>query len=295
MKITKEQFEDFRQDKGRYLRIKNAERFYQNLEDQIEVLGDSVLLDDYILGLRKGREVARRVVVAFYEYLEDCRPFKKPESVLYDKHFYDYPFERQLEIAKFLHTEHTTSEIQEHFDIDARTVRSDLQELEEGITVMGATIQIQKEKKGRRFFYRTTLHPVFLPLNLTEVYALTVYLGRAINKQDPNAQIIHNISDRIKSQLSPYALGRLFPEEDTGPVKNNYVDDEDLARQRSGIIMYLMKSGQPCRFIWEDQEYTGVICWDGPEKGYYIQTLDGRKLEADLKEVDFIIESLDYR
>ena len=292
MKITKKQFEEYWQKKGRLLRIKNAERFYQNLADKIEEYGTTSDLDEYVVTLIKGKEITRKVVVDFYDYLEKYTSVGKPDSNLYDIHFYDYPFERQLEIAKYLHTERTTSEIQEHFNIDARTVRSDLQELEEGITIMGTTVQISKEKKGRRYYYRTTLHPVFLPLNLTEVYALTVYLNRAIQDHDPNAMIIRDISNRIKGQLSPYAFQKLFPDEEMGFVENRYVDDEELARQRKGIIMYLMKSRRHCRFLWKDREYIGWITWIDGE--YRIRTEDGEVLDADLSEIEFIIDSLEY-
>ncbi len=293
MKISTKDFDDYWRRKGRFLRIKNPERFYQNLADKIAEYGDTVSLDEYVTGLRKGREVTRKVVTDFYEYLGDHSAEGRPDSNLYDLYFYDYPFERQLEIAKYLHTERTTREIQEHFNIDARTVRSDLQELEEGITIMGSTIQISKEKKGRRYYYRTTLHPVFLPLNLTEVYALTVYLDRVIRDNDPNAQIIRGISNRIRGQLSPYAYQKLFPDQDKEFPDNRYVDDEELARQRKGIIMYLMKSGRPCRFLWNDREYTGRILWkDGR---YRIQTEDDGLLDADLSEVEFVIESLEYK
>ena len=293
MKIAKKQFEEYWQKKGRLLRIKNAERFYQNLADKIEEYGTTSDLDEYVVTLRKGKEITRKVVVDFYDYLEKYTSVGKPDSNLYDIHFYDYPFERQLEIAKYLHTERTTSEIQEHFNIDARTVRSDLQELEEGITIMGTTVQISKEKKGRRYYYRTTLHPVFLPLNLTEVYALTVYLNRAIQDHDPNAMIIRDISNRIKGQLSPYAFQKLFPDEEMESVENSYVDDEELAHRREGIIMYLMKSRRHCRFLWKDREYTGWITWIDGE--YRIKTEDGEVLDANLSEIEFIIDSLDYK
>ena len=292
MKIAKEQFEQYWQKKGRFLRINNPERSYQNLADKIEECGNTADLDEYVVTLRKGKEVNRKVVVDFYQYLGKYSPDGMPDSDLYDLRFYDYPFERQLEIAKYLHTERTTSEIQEHFNIDARTVRSDLQELEEGITIMGSTIGIRKEKKGRRYYYRTTMHPVFLPLNLTEVYALSVYLNRIIRGNDPNAQIIRNISNRIKGQLSPYAFQKLFPEETMKPQENRYVDDEELARRKEGIYMYLMKSRRPCRFLWKDKEYTGSITWVDGE--YKIRTEDGQILDADLSETEFIIESLEY-
>lgn len=165
--------------------------------------------------------------------------------------------------------------------------------MEDGITALGATIRIQKEKKGRKYYYRTTMHPIFLPLNLTEVYALTVYLERALKDDNINSGIIRDISARVKSQLSDYAFNKLFPDEHRKRTENAYIDDESLARRRKGIIMYLMKSGEPCRFFWREEEYEGTICC--LEDKYGIRLTDGSILDADIKEVDFIIDSLQYK
>ena len=294
MEITREKFDDFWEKKGKYLKIKNAERLHHNLAERVEEFHDSVMLDDYVCGLRTGKESTRKIVVLFYEYLKEDKNYKRFQSSLFDKRFYDYPFERQLEIAKYLHEPKTAQEIQNRFSIDARTLRNDLQELEEGITVLGSTIQISKEKSRGTYQYKTTLHPVFLPLNLTEVYALTVYLNRAIDSHDPNAEIIKNISDRIKSQLSDYAFERLFPEESEEREENSYLNDEDLARQRKGILMYLMKSGEPCKFIWQNREYIGRIRWTELNE-YKIQLENGEYLDAKIEDVDFVIESLSYK
>ena len=287
MKITVKQFDEFWEKQGKYLSLRNAARFHDNLRKKIAEYDDVMSLDEYVRTLRSGRETTREIVVKFYNFIG------RPESSLYEKRFYDYPFERQLEIAKYLHTPRAADEISKHFDIDDRTRRDDLQALEEGITVLGSTIRIQKEKKGRKYYYRTTMHPIFLPLNLTEVYALTVYLERAIKYNDVNSGIIRNISARVKSQLSDYAFDKLFPDESNKRTDNSYIDDEKLARQRDGIVMYLMKSGQPCRFFWKEEEHEGKICF--LENKYMIKLTDGRVLDADINDVDFIIDSLQYK
>lgn len=291
MTITRDIFNEFWTEKGQYLRIKNADRFRENLMDKIGECLSVEDLDQYVCTLRTGKESTRGIIVEFYNYLN--RTGEEIDSVLFEKHFYDYPFERQLEIAKYLHNPHTPKEIQEKFDIDERTVRNDLQELEDGITVLGSTIKIEKEKKGRSYFYKTTLHPIFLPLNLTEIYALTVYLERSINCMDPNAQIIRDISERIKLQLSDYAYGKLFPDDERVAIENQYLNDEQLARQREGIIMYLMKSGQKCKFIWNEKEYMGRIVWQ--DNQYKICDDNDEVIDAKLSEVDFVVEELEYQ
>ena len=137
------------------------------------------------------------------------------------------------------------------------------------------------------------MHPIFLPLNLTEVYAMTVYLERTIPYSDPNAELIRSISDRIKGQLSDYAFDKLFPGEVRKSNNNSYKNDEELAKTREGIQGYLMKSGQPVKFFWNGKEYKGCIVYDSETRSYKAKTEEGL-LPAELKDMDFIIESLQY-
>lgn len=291
MKITQKQFKSFWEQTGKKLVNNNRDRFKKNFISIIDNLKtkDTIELDDVICALKTGKESTRNIVVEFYKFIN----LPPSDSVLFEKKFYDYPFERQLEIAKFLHTPKSIEEIEEKFCIDPRTRQADLKALEEGISVLGSTIKIKKVKKGRRFYYKTTLHPVFLPLNLTEVYAMTKYLDNTIKDNDPNAAIIRNISNRIKAQLSDYAYSKVFPDQERENWINSYVNDESLAHQREGIRCYLMKSGQSCRFIYNNNEYTGKIVFFKSE--YKIQIESGEYLDANIEEVDFIIESVQYK
>lgn len=285
-------FKAFWNNRGRYLWPVNKDRTRKNILRRLKECKSVSDIDFYVCSLRSRKETNRRIMVAFFDYLEE-KTGEKIWSTLYDKRFYDYPFERQLEIAKNLHEPHTPSKIEERFDIDERTRRKDLTALEDGIEVLGSTIRVEKNREHGKDYYKSTVHPIFLPLNLTEVYALTVYLDRAIDDGDPNKVIIQNLTNRVKSQLTDYAYKKLFP--NTQPVKanNDYLNDEELARQRDGILMYLMKSGRLCRFFWHDQEYTGRIQYYDRE--YHIILEDGSILPANVNEVEFVIESLEYK
>ena len=284
-------FEQFWNDKGQYLGLNNPARTREDISNALAACESVLDIEEYVCRASSRKETNRRIIVSFFDYLEK-KSGEKVKTILREKKFYDYPFERQLEIAKYLHEPHTLKEIEERFDISEETRKKDIRALEEGIEVLGATIRIKKERKNRKDYYKSTMHPVFLPLNLTEVYALTTYLDKVLDSEDQNTQIIRDITERIKSQLSEYALNKLFPYERHEYKKNSYVDDESLARQRNGIRMYLMKSGQPCRFFWNGQEYSGRLKYD---RKAYIELESGERLDADPTEVDFIIESLEYR
>ena len=286
-------FDEFWNSNRYSINVNNPTRFHDNLSAKMVFFDSIEAIDDYVVGLKTARESTRRIIVRFYDFLKEKRYVERVDSALYEKRFYDYAFERQLQILKYLHEPRTKAEIIEKFDIDRRTVDSDLQQLEDGIEVLGSTIRVAKEKQGRKYYYKTTVHPIFLPLTLTETYALTVYMDRIVEKNNPNADMIHMISDRIKSQLSDYAFDKLYPDTERPGGGNDYISDKELAYRREGIVMYLMKSGRKCRFFWKDKEYVGRIKPDKAGK-YIVVTEDGIRLDAPLSEFDFIVDSLEY-
>ena len=102
MKITKKNFEDFWHDEGQYMGITNSRRREFNLANKIEELGDTAKLDDYVESLRSGKESTRKIVIKFYNYLNNKKGFKKIESDLYKQDFQGAVFERQLDIANLI-------------------------------------------------------------------------------------------------------------------------------------------------------------------------------------------------
>ena len=290
----KNYFDEFWRQNASSLRICNDRRTCQNYKKLLNACFDFADLDLKIAAYRNGRETMRRITVAFYEYIQKQTGIRI-ESTLYAKRFFNYSFERQLEIAKYLHEPHSGKEIAEKFDIDTRTMRADIEALRNGIEVLGTDIQIREERHGRKIYYRSTLHPVFLPLNLSELYALTVYMPRMVKRLEPNTQIIEDIVSCIKSQLSDYAKSRLFPDEewDENPGRVSYRDDEKLAKSREGIYMYLRKSGRQCSFFLNGEKKIGSIVYqDGKER---IRLADGSICDVSPNEVEFIIDELEYR
>lgn len=289
-----EWFRRFWEKKYPTLSLNNPQRLRDNLLQKLERVKDAGDIEEYVHSLRQGKETTRRIFVEFFRFLEDEAGVEVESSLLTER-FFNYSFERQLEIAKYLSEPRTTSEIAAHFHLDERTARDDLQCLEDGIEVLGTVVRVERQRKGRAFYYKCTMHPVFLPLNLTEVYAMTVYLENVLHSQNTNEYVIQGVIDRIKSQLSDYAFDKLYPGQSRPQGSNGFVSDELLARSREGLRMYLMKSGELCKFVWEDKEYRGRIVFDHAFKEYRIQTEEGQVLPIRPEEAEFVIESVVYR
>ena len=287
-----ELFDQFWERRRHTLQINNPQRTFENIRARLEGCGSIAEIDEYVCSLTNGKETNRRIIVEFYRFLEQ-RQHMQVDSILYDMTFYDSSLERQLAIAKFLHEPKTPEEIERHFGISDETRKKDMRALEDGIEFLGSSISITKVRKDGKDGYRSTMHPVFLPLNLTEVYAMTVYLEDVLDPKDINTEVIRNVIGRIKSQLSDYALECLSLDRGGDYPENRYLDDESLAKQREGIRMYLMKSNQPCRFLWEEKEYTGRIRKENGREFFVLE--DGTPLDVDPRDVEFVIESLEYR
>lgn len=294
MQITQTDFERFWEAKGRFLKINNKQRLFENLKNKIAGLRGTEALDEHVGGLRSGKESSRQLVVAFYKYLG----MQPSDSPLFGKKFYDYPFERQLEIAKFLHEPKTLREIREHFSIDERTLRADLRQLEEGLSILGSTVKIESSKAGRRRYYRSTLHPIFLPLNLTEVYALTIQLGR-LSRHGANAAFFQRLAERIASQLTDYAFHSLYPGKERTPAENRYLDDEASARSAEGVLMYLskrarMRESMKLRFSYRGETYCGSLEeGNGSEPRIKLDT--GAFFAGRIEECLFESDAFEYR
>ena len=298
MKITIEQFNDFWKYNSSLLEIPNAERFHDNFVDYIkehiedEEYIDEGTIDRYVHNVPQGKESTRKIIVAFYDYLNNRLNKGRPVSDLYDIHFYDAPLERQLEIAKYLHDPHSAEEIAKQFGISERTARDDIQSLEDGITIFDATIKVRRIQSGHRKVFQSTIHPIFLPLNLTEVYAVTRYLDDILPKNDPLADTARGVIQRIVDQLSPYALEKIQLHPSHKPF-NNYHNETDYLKSQKNIQMYLLKSGRECPLRWKEKIYVGKL--KNSSEGLHIITNKGEVLDADLNDVEFLFDEIEYK
>lgn len=286
-------FEEFWEyDRRRsYVKINNPKDRYNRVK---KALSRCTCIDDiekYVCSLNTQKESTRLMMLRFFDYINEKKGTNISSEEL-SQPIIDGRLERRLEIAKYLHKPHSEEEIEAHFRISKRTCQEDLRALNEGIKAFGSNVRlnITNNKHGQKEC-AVTMHPIFLPLNLTEVHALTVYLPEVLKRHGASREIIMNIIDRIKLQLSDYACEklRLTKPYDTS---NDYCSDDIMARQRKYVIDYLAKSENTCRFTWEGEEYTGQI--RHVSTGYAFCLKDGRILDIDPAEIDFTVD-LKYR
>ncbi|MBU3145648.1 hypothetical protein [Clostridium sp. CF012] len=132
------------------------------------------------------------------------------DEICPDRKAFGSDIERQLDIIKYLQgTPKTMEMLKEHYWLNEKNIRPDLNALENGIEFQNQKIKIEVDRErssdGRQEFkYSSTAHPVFMPLNLTQVYALTVGIKK-ISKDTQYDNILNDLSNWVYSQLSDYA------------------------------------------------------------------------------------------
>ena len=160
------------------------------------------------------------------------------------------PLNRRLNILKMLHgKELRTAEITEAYGVDDRTIRTDLETLRDGLEVMGTTVKIVEQRSGHsNLSYKSTVHPIFLALNLSEVFALLKALEQAA-QGIMTGDVYRNIFNNVYCQLSDYAKKMLDGKLELG-IKSadqkvtNRLEEEMVDKSEDYKLIYLEKSGR---------------------------------------------------
>lgn len=133
-------------------------------------------------------------------------------------------FEKKLKLLKFLHKPHTTQECAKELDVSEKTIRRYIKEGDIVIDNVIIPFDIQKMKyyefysdvehteefSNNKEINKSSVHPVLLPLNLTEVYMLTNGILDILGPRHPLYGQYKEIANKIYSQLSDYARTRII-------------------------------------------------------------------------------------
>ncbi len=167
---------------------------------------------------------------------------------------------RRLEIVKLLQgKEMRTSEIADHFGVDERTIRMDINELRKGFDFFGTKIKIEsKHYDGNpRQYYKSTVHPIILALNSSELFALLKLLENAMT--EPAGEVYKQIFNSVYSQITDYAE-KLFTDKFSKKYSKsevqNRLEEDEFARHVDYKLVYWQKTGRfiTITYINEDKQ-----------------------------------------
>lgn len=277
-------FNEYYEKRG-YLHLKqNRARAKERIFNYFESVRTKENLSDLDSKVKNNKQLSL-LLIDYYKYIKKHYGFDY-DSDLIQIYSYD-TIDRQLEIAKFLHNNPTKADILDKFGISDRTLDNDLDALRQGITLQKNTVKLNLSENNRHFHCESTVHPIFLPLNLTEVFALTKTLPTILKKSNRNTEeyeLILEIIERIKHQLSDYALEKLFNQEEVRNLKQkefslSFNEEESLLNETefsSNTIIYYIKHNIKCKFMIKNEVIEGVITGD-----FNIKTRDGQTIEVD--------------
>lgn len=164
--------------------------------------------------------------------------------------------ERQIEILKLLHGKKMrTGEIAEYFGVDDRTIRSDVDELRRGVNILGSVFRIESKHEGsQRHYYRSTVHPLILGLNLSELFMLLKLLEE--KSEGAGGEVYQNIFDSIYGQLTDYAEKIITPNLAKSHMKGdvtNILEESAFARSEDYRLVFWSKSGKLIEISYFDE------------------------------------------
>ena len=205
------------------------------------------------------KEKAKQRILGFVQHLQDNYNIElSMEDLITSESLNAY--ERQIDLLKMLQEGKTKQDLLDRYTVTRKTIEKDLDELIKGTKILGQHIKIRNyQSESRKLTYQSTIHPIFLPLNLTEVYYL--FLGLKLLARNPKGSVVSekydSLANRIYAQLSDYARSEIEKKTkefdiDLPQVEEFYkylgsIDEEDMAKSSiKDTLMYLFKSQAEC-------------------------------------------------
>ncbi len=212
------------------------------------------------------------------------------------------PFERRIELLKLLQgKEMRTGELAEYFGVDERTIRDDVDALRVGMKVLGVNIKIDSKHEGsQKHYYKSTVHPIFLALNASQLYLLLKLLENAMLQ--PRGEVYEHIFHQVYSQITDYAeelvADKLKIRYEKSEVSN--LLEEEAIKRKSFILVYSEKSGRfiPVRYRDEngvivDKEVTFVRFLN--DNDVLVRDKKGNEYPLDYNDMVIDWDAVDYK
>ena len=163
----------------------------------------------------------------------------------------------------------------DQFGMSVNAIHSRIHALEDGKDILGHRVQIHIAGRGQTA-YDNTIHPIFLTLNLQEVFLLTVRLKQVFSGTTFE-KLADGIANDIYSQMSDYAKDILQPHTAGQGFETQDTKEPTAYRPEQRDIVYYLKSGDPCRLITLDgTEYTGKV--EYRDNNFFLLSSSGKRI-----------------
>lgn len=197
-------------------RLVNNRTYYSaasSLYKEIEKHGDEVRnpedIEELLRSTKTRKEKKRDLILMFYEFVKE----KTGEEIYTDldsKIIIDDPIERLIAILEYMQTNSIDIErISDLFMMSDRSMRELLNELENGVDLLGTRVKVKMDRDGSNRYSVISHHPIFLNLTMQEVVALTAGLLDAAKTKELYGPLFRKIAKDVYDNLTSYAKGRV--------------------------------------------------------------------------------------
>jgi len=189
-------------------------------------------------------------------------PIEFPNTSLSD-------FDRQMYIVKELHEKgRNIAYLEDKLWVSDRTIKEDIASLRNGISIMGQKIKVKgMVRKRGNIEFESTVHPIFLALNLTQVVVVLQGL-RHMTGDKAYKEYALRLSANIWNELSDYARRRIKEVcemlsmdlswyEELDSLNNEelfFTESECSYEEGTGNVLDYLKNGKKCAIEIKDRD-----------------------------------------
>lgn len=276
-------------DRNKRKYVSQARSFFEEIKEHSDEIKHPVDLEELLRSSKTKKEKKRDLILMFYDYLKE-KTGKEIESDLKSKIIIDDSLERKIAIIQYMQANPIDIEkISDLFMISTKSMGRILNELEEGVDILGTKVKIKMDRKGWNRYSVISHHPVFLNLTMSEVVALTVGLVDAAKDNDLYAPLFKKIARDVYANLTDYGKGCIA----RMPANQDFFSEEIHAyeEQISSSLITMMKEEckgtiqihsdgkdyvfTSCRVLSFDNHTITLMTRDGKEKVFSISDVYG--------------------
>jgi len=211
---------------------------------------------DILISTKSDKVIMHNRLSGFIVFLNEYFAFKNNVKNIFDSIKPYEPLERQLNLLKLMQLDKALSleEISRRFTLSKRNINEDIKTIEKGISFLGQRVKVDVSNEDGVKKYNSTVHPIFLPLNLREAVAMTVGLKKSAKDQGkPYSHTYSIIADWIYSQLSEYGQEKIQSALNISEFRNihfnkhnneYFSDDNNNERDINFELIMFEKSGK---------------------------------------------------
>ena len=274
--------------------------FYKEIERYGDEIRHPVDLEELLRSSKTKKEKRCKLILMFYDFVKE-KTGVDIETDLSSKYIIDDPMERRVAVIQYMQTNPIDIDrIADLFMMSDRSMRELLNELEEGVDILGTKVKIKIGRECWKKYSVISHHPVFLNLTMTEVVALTVGLADAAKNNELYAPIFRKIARDVYDSLTEYGKGciaRMPKNQDMAEFFSEEI--RHYEESISGSLITMMKEGctgtlqihsdgkdyvfASCKVIGYDDTDITLKTRDGKERSFNVANVYGCEYHMDTR------------